>query len=77
MKIWLNQELDAQSSAFHKGEVSQLDYRLQRRKVLEKLSSESEKSSQQESIAFKRVIGCVVIIVSLLLCTILIVNTTF
>ncbi len=57
MKTNLNQELSVLCAAFHRGDITQVDYREQRRKVLEKLGSDSEEITTTASPILKRVIA--------------------
>ena len=75
MKIRLNEDMDALCTAFHNGDISLAEYRLQRRKILDNLSNDLEGASNHSSPLIRRVVGGVVIIVSLLIGTIILIKT--
>ena len=75
MKISLNQELSVLTEARDRGELSATEYRLQRRNILEQLSSASvPPQAGAKNTMFKSIVTGTVIIVSLLLVTVFLVK---
>jgi len=74
MKTNLNKELSVLCAAFHRGDMTQADYREQRRKILEQLGAESEEISTVANPILKRVVAGTFVIVTLLIGTVVLVK---
>jgi len=76
MKICLNQNIITLSEAFHNGDLSLADYRLQRRKELEALNNHSQVPLKQTSglskVVIKRTVVGTFAVISLLFATVMI-----
>lgn len=74
MKILLNNKLSLLCGAFHRGDITLIDYREQRRRILEQLGYEPEESAVTTSPVFKHVVTGTLVIVLLLVVTVILVR---